>query len=150
MQLAFTRHGERRRGESDPALTSAGRRMAREAALWLRDQGFAPARIVATPTVRTRETADELGLVFPDAARSERPDAPETRDDWDRLFDLLSCDDGPVALVGHHPTLAFLLRAFGPPPVPVSVGHFAATLRLHAEPAGVTRLTAAWPGRPAL
>lgn len=150
MQVAFTRHGERRRGESDPALTSAGHHMAREAALWLREQGFVPARIVSTPTQRTRQTADELGLVFPDAARSVRADAPETRDDWDRLCDQLREGAGPVALVGHHPTLAFLLRAFGPPPVPVSVRHFAATLRLEADPAGLTRLTAAWPGRPAL
>ena len=150
MDLAFTRHGERRRGESDPALTSAGHRMAREAALWLQGQGFSPARIVATPTLRTEQTADEWALVFPDAARVVRDEAPDTPAAWAALWRALSADPQPTALVGHHPTLDLLLRSFGPPPVPVSVRHFCSTLRLEGAAPDQLRIAAAWPGRPAL
>lgn len=146
-KLAFMRHGERRRGESDPALTSGGRRMAREAALWLESAGFVPTRIVATPTQRTHDTREEVSLVFPSALLADHPGAsPELEEDLEALLADLTPED--TLLVGHHPTLAFLLRAFGPAPMDVPHHHFAATLLLEAGPEGRWRVSAAWPGRP--
>ena len=151
MRTVFIRHGERRKGESDPALTSAGRRMAREAALWLADQRITPGSIVTTPTTRTRETAEELALVFPDARRLERPESPEVPLDWDQLTDSLSATldmSHPVVLVGHHPTVELLLRSYGPAPEPVTLQHYCSVLVLdHAD--SDWSISAAWPGRPA-
>ena len=149
MRIVFIRHGERRRGESDPALTSAGRRMARETALWLASLGVQPAHVLCTPTQRTRETADELCLVFPDAARAERPESPEVAVDWDQLVETLAVAPGladPLVLVGHHPTVDLLLRAHGPAPVPVPRPNFASALVLDRTATGWT-IAAAWPGR---
>jgi phosphohistidine phosphatase SixA len=151
MRIVFIRHGERRRGESDPALTSAGRRMARETALWLQDQGVRPAWLISTPTTRTRETAEELALVFPDAARAERPESPEVSVDWEQLTEQLADDpglDAPVVLVGHHPTVELLLDLVGPPPVPVPIRNFCSALVLDRAATGWT-IAAAWPGRAA-
>lgn len=149
MRIAFVRHGEKRRGESDPALTSAGRRMARETGLWLRDLGLSPLLVLCTPTTRTRETAEELMAVLPSAPLEERTDLPESRDDWDVLVDPLIRRLGPTAellLVGHHPTLHFLADSFGPPPVPVPRHHFAAALVLDRL-GGRWATTESWPGR---
>lgn len=147
-RLAFMRHGEQRRGEADPALTSAGRRMAREASLWLAGEGFAPAAIVSTPTQRTLDSQEEAALVFPSATLLQRPAAPEHTQDLDSLLSTL--ETGPTLLVGHHPTLAFLLRTFGPAPQPVSHHHFSATLLLEAARPGTWRIRSAWPGRPGI
>lgn len=144
-RLAFMRHGEGRRGEADPALTSSGRSMAREASLWLEAEGFSPVRIVATSTQRTLDTQEEASLVFPAAALHRHPSAPEHPDSLQDLLD--SFGEGPTLLVGHHPTLAFLLQAFGPSPLPVSHHHFSATLLLEAEPPAPWRIRSAWPGR---
>lgn len=150
MRIAFVRHGEKRRGESDPALTSAGHRMATETGLWLRDLGLAPLLVLTTPTTRTRQTAEELRAVLPDAPLEERADLPECRDDWDVLVDPLARRLGPTAellLVGHHPTLHFLSDAFGPLPVAVPRHHFAAALVLDRLAGGRWVITEAWPGR---
>ncbi len=145
-RLAFMRHGERRKGEADPALTSAGRSMAREACLWLAGEGFAPATIVSTPTQRTLDSQEEAAIVFPAAALLQHPSAPEHPEDLDSL--LSNLEAGPTMLVGHHPTLAFLLRTFGPAPQSVSHHHFSATLLLEAASPGRWRICSAWPGRP--
>jgi phosphohistidine phosphatase SixA len=149
MRIVFIRHGERRRGESDPALTSAGRRMARETAEWLEAQGVRPAHVLNTPTQRTRETAEELCLVFPNATSSERPESPEVGVDWEQLVDVLEADPGaeaPIVLVGHHPTVDLLLRAFGPAPAAVPRQNFASALVLDRTGGG-WKIAAAWPGR---
>lgn len=145
-RLAFMRHGERRKGEADPALTSVGRRMAREACLWLADTGFVPTAIVSTPTQRTLDSQEEAALVFPDARLLRQAGEPEHPRDLEAL--LSGLEDGPALLVGHHPTLAFLLRTYGPAPQPVSHHHFSATLLLEAASPGPWAICAAWPGRP--
>ena len=147
MQIAFIRHGERRRNESDPALTSAGRRMASEAARWLQRQGFVPTTVVSTPTRRTRQTAEELCLVFPAAQLIEHPAEPEGEAAWEALLSELPLDRGPLVLVGHHPTVEMLLHAFGPPPVAIPPHHFASALLLEPAPGPGWRIRAAWPGR---
>lgn len=151
MRVVFVRHGEKRKGESDPELTSAGWRMCSETGLWLRERGVLPSRVLLTPTARTRQTAEALLDAFP-APRpplEERAELPESREDWEVLVDPLARRLGPAAcllLVGHHPTLHFLADAYGPPPVQVPRHHFAAALVL--EPGlGGWRCADAWPGR---
>jgi phosphohistidine phosphatase SixA len=149
MRIVFIRHGERRKGEHDPALTSAGRRMARETAEWLEAQGVCPAHVLNTPTQRTRETAEEICLVFQAAARAERPESPEVDLDWEQLIEALESDPGaaaPIALVGHHPTVDLLLRRFGPAPATIPRQNFASALVLDSTATGWT-IAEAWPGR---
>ena len=150
MTIAFIRHGEPRRSESDPGLTSAGRRMAMEAGQWLASQGLTPTSIQCTPTQRTRDTAEELSLVFSGLEVRERDGEPHDLSDWRRLVAPLRRTPGLHVLVGHHPTLALLLRAFGPPPEPVPVHHYAAALLLLPAEEPAWRIHAAWPGRAAL
>jgi len=149
VQVVFVRHGERRKGEVDPELTSAGRRMASETGGWLAARGFAPSLVLCTPTARTRQTAEELALMLPPAPLELHPELPEARDDWDALVDAMGRRLGGGAallLVGHHPTLHFLADTFGPLPAVVPRHNFAAALVLERARAGWA-CTAVWPGR---
>ncbi len=156
MVVVFVRHGERRRGETDPELTSAGRRMASETGRWLAARGFAPGLIVHTPTQRTRQTAEELASVLAPSPMLVAAGMPESGAAWEALVAPLAQrlgEDARLLLVGHHPTLHFLADTFGPLPTPVPRHHFAAALVLEpAYPVGEGarwRCTAAWPGRAA-
>lgn len=147
MRVVFVRHGEPRRGESDPALTSEGRRQARETALWLAERGWAPSRIVSTRTRRTRQTAEELALVFTEAEPVLDGGAPELAEDWSAMVDDYAVAGGITAFVGHHPTVALLLSSFGPSPVRVPVHNLAVALCLVRDEAGRWSIPEAWPGR---
>lgn len=151
MQVVFVRHGERRRGESDPELTSAGRRMAAETGRWLANRGFVPALVISTPTLRTLQTADELRAALPPAPLETVDMEPSSANTWEALVSLFQPRVGPgtgLLMVGHHPTLHALLDAFGPTPVPVPGHHFAAALVLERD-RSLWTCTAAWPGRAA-
>lgn len=151
MQVVFVRHGERRRNESDPELTSAGRRMVAETGGWLAGRGFAPTLILTTPTVRTRQTVEELALILPAAPVELVPELPETAAAWEPFVNPLRARLGEGAgllLVGHHPTLHLLADRFGPLPAPLPRHHFAAALVLEPLPSGWA-CTAVWPGRAA-
>lgn len=153
LTLAFVRHGQPRRVDSDPGLTSAGRRMAYETGEWLALGGLRPRLVRHTPTARTRETAEELCLSFPEAALGQGPVSPEGERDWQRLADALREElggTGSAVLVGHHPTVAFLLQAFGPAPEPVPLRNLAVGLVLEETPSSGWEISRAWPGRPAL
>lgn len=153
MRLAFLRHGQPRRGETDPSLTSAGRRMAFETGGWLLTHGLRPSAIVHTATARTTQTAEEVGHHWPETARTLGEVSPELPGDWERLTDELITHWGDMAtlvLVGHHPTVGLLLDLYGPPPVPVPRRNLAIALVLDGNPSAGWRLTLAWPGRPAL
>jgi phosphohistidine phosphatase SixA len=143
--LAFVRHGEPRRGETDPALTSWGRRTASEAARWLAEQGVSPTQIWHTPTRRTRETADEIHLVHPAATVAAVPDLPEGPDKWTAFVGDLQAAGGAVVAVGHHPTQDFLAANFGSAGVPLAPTHRGAVLLLVGPP---WQCRACWPGRP--
>jgi len=153
VRIAFVRHGHPRSADADPGLTSMGHRMVAESAGWLVDQGLEPQRIETTTTQRTRETAEDLGLVFPSATISQTDAHPESEIDWESFCGRLKKLVGPVhqdvIVVGHHPTVAFLLRRFGPPPNPVNRNHFAVTLILEPAKQGSWVITACWNGRPA-
>ena len=153
MRLVFVRHGAPRRGETDPGLTSAGRRMAFETGGWLATQQLAPQLIWHTPTRRTQQTAEELALSFQGVALSAGAVSPEVDRDWERLEERLNTElmEGSVGvLVGHHPTVELLLGRFGPPPVPVPLRNLAVALVLVRVPGGTWSIQAAWPGRPDL
>lgn len=123
--------------------------MVAETGSWLVARGVVPSLILTTPTVRTRQTVDELALLLPSAPCEVRGELPESRDDWDALVDPIARRLGPYAtllMVGHHPTLHFLADAFGPPPEPIPRQNFAAALVLLPGRGGWT-CEAAWPGR---
>jgi phosphohistidine phosphatase SixA len=154
MRIIFVRHGERRRGERDPELTSAGRRMARETGQWIqdwaRDAGATVSKLVHTPTARTRQTADEIMLVLGPVPVTVHPAEPYDVTAWQRLTGSLQgpTDTGEtMLLVGHHPTVDFLLRAYGPAPVTVPLHHLASALVLESPDGGAWTIAAAWPGR---
>lgn len=152
MTLVFVRHGEPRKADADPGLTSAGRRMAYETGQWLAQAGLRPRLVRHTPTVRTQETAEELLVSFPEAELGRGAVSPEHGREWQRLTDLLRDelgDDGCAVLVGHHPSVAFLVEAFGPPPRPVPLRNLAVALVLEERDEG-WQISRAWPGRPAL
>ena len=149
MHIVFVRHGEKRRGESDPELTSWGRRMSTETARWIQRQGLTPTLLWHTPTARTRQTAEEIRLVFSAPAAHQEAGLPELIEDWERLVETLEAQqsaDAVVVLVGHHPTMDMLVRELGPPPVAVPRGNFASAVVLQPGASG-WQCTASWPGR---
>jgi len=149
MQVAFVRHGERRRAEMDPELTSYGFRMVEETAQWLQSIDFRPDLVLCTPTVRTEQTADTILTHYPSSCRERIANAPELQEDWGRWIEELSQRNPrpeSVLLVGHHPTLEMLLKCYGPTPVVVSRHHFAVGLLLVPGSKG-WNISQAWPGR---
>ena len=160
--LIILRHAEPRRGESDPELTSAGHRMAREAGGWV--AGLLPegatTRVFHTPTHRTRQTAEALLEWLGDRARlSTIDDLPESFPDLDMLADrLCGARPGlpvpalpPTVLVGHHTTLVALARelpAGGPRPNARNYTAGLALVRSADTPLGWL-VHATWSGRPA-
>lgn len=105
-ELLLWRHAEAEEGENDfdRALTPRGHRQARQMADWLAAHCPRPSRILVSPTLRTRQTAEALGLPF-DVVVDIGPDA--------RAEDLLGAARWPdsgacVLLVGHQPVLGEL------------------------------------------
>lgn len=152
MRITFVRHGEKRRNEADPELTSAGVRMAGETGLWLAGRGFRPDLVVLTPTARTRQTAAEILACLGPAPLRERAELPDSRQDWEAWTTRLAAELGDAVhllLVGHHPTQHMLIDSYGPPPNPVPRHHLATALILDSLPRGSWAFVDAWPGRAA-
>lgn len=106
MDLLLWRHAEAEEGEDDfeRALTGRGAKQAKAVARWLHQHPPRHLRIVVSPTLRTRQTAEALELPF-DIDRHVGPDA--------RAPDLLAATGWPdtrgaVLLVGHQPGLGQL------------------------------------------
>lgn len=106
MDLLLWRHAEAEDGDDDLAreLTARGLRQAERMAGWLHAHLPKQLRIVASPSVRTRQTADALSLPYetnrkigPDACVSELIAASA----WPQA-------SGSVLLVGHQPSLGNL------------------------------------------
>lgn len=103
MDLILWRHAAAEDGapDSQRKLTAKGRKQAEKVAAWLADRLTDDARILASPTARTQETAaalkrpfDTVAAIGPGAAREALLKAakwPEQR--------------GTVVIVGHQPTL---------------------------------------------
>ena len=111
MDLILWRHAEAFDGTPDLArrLTPKGRKQAERIAGWLDEHLPKQTRILASPAVRTRETADVLGRDY-EVVPTIAPDAD--------MAEILAAAGWPYApgavlVVGHQPTLgrtaAFLL-----------------------------------------
>jgi phosphohistidine phosphatase len=103
MDLVLWRHAEADEGfpDSERVLTDRGKKQARAAGTWLRKRLPDDARILVSPTVRTRQTAEALGRSF-EIAESVRPGASPSR-----VLEAVGWPDGKgtVVLVGHQPVL---------------------------------------------
>lgn len=106
MDLLLWRHAEAEEGpvDSERALTERGRKQARAVARWLHAHAPRQLRIVASPTARTRQTADALELPY-ETVRKIGPDAC--------VSELIAASawpagQGAVLLVGHQPGLGNL------------------------------------------
>ena len=150
MRIAFVRHGERRKNETDPELTSYGFRMVEETGQWLLDFGFTPDLALSTPTIRTQQTAATILSRFPTVSIERIEHAPETKVEWERWTQSIK-DRNPipnnVLLIGHHPTMEMLIQYYGPAPVVVTRHQFAVGLILQTAPETDWVMTHAWPGR---
>lgn len=106
MDLIFWRHAhaeDHRPGldDLDRELTAKGREQAKAMARWLKPRLPEDVRILVSPSVRTRQTADALKLPY-EIAEGIAPDvAPQS------LLTTAGWPNGknPVLLVGHQPTL---------------------------------------------
>ena len=97
MRLLIVRHAEAAPGSPDElrSLTPEGRGHARALGVRLRDEGFAPDAVVASPLLRARETAEALGFGEPEV--DERLATPfEVRD-------AAAGRGETVVVVGHQP-----------------------------------------------
>ena len=107
MDLILWRHAEAEPGEPDAAraLTAKGRKQAAKTAQWLDRHLPSTCRILASPAVRTVQTADALGRKFkthPGLAHDAT------------AYSILDAANWPVArdaalVVGHQPTLGHLV-----------------------------------------
>jgi phosphohistidine phosphatase len=106
MELILWRHAEAEDGDVDlaRALTPKGQRQAQQMAQWLKGQLPGTVRVVSSPAVRTRETADALGLAY-DIDPTIAPDASAEQllaaSGWPNGHDI-------VILVGHNPAISVL------------------------------------------
>ncbi len=117
MQLWILRHAKARSALSDEwdqdrPLTETGRDDAGRLNSWLKDCGRAlPERVLVSPAVRTRQTADKVlkGFDLPPPVFEER--LWEANDS--ALVDILEeeiDDNHGLMLVGHNPGLEWLVR----------------------------------------
>ena len=103
MELILWRHAEAEDGKPDDqrALTEKGRRQAAVMAKWLQPRLPAGLRILVSPTLRTRQTADALKLAYDHC--DEVAPGVDGRD----VLAAAGFPDGhqDVLVVGHQPTL---------------------------------------------
>jgi phosphohistidine phosphatase len=107
--IAFERDRSRWPDDALRPLTGLGEKRMQKAATGLHRLGVAPARVLVSPLVRARRTAEILAdeARWPDATVIDdlapgRPPAP--------LFAILAARRaGPLAVVGHEPDLGYLL-----------------------------------------
>jgi phosphohistidine phosphatase len=110
--LIVLRHAKAARGlgttDADRPLTGRGRRDATAAGTWLGTSGLDPDLILCSPTLRTRETLECLGV---DAEVGYQPEIYDN--DVDGLFQLLRETGEQVdtlLLIGHNPALHQLVH----------------------------------------
>lgn len=113
MDLILWRHAEAEDGLDDlqRALTDKGQRQAAQMAQWIKKHlpATAPAtlRILASPAVRTQQTAQALGWSFGTVNAFAPGASPETL--LAGAIERLPLQvDGQVLIVGHQPTLGAL------------------------------------------
>lgn len=106
MDLILWRHAEAEPGQLDQpdetrALTAKGRRQAAKMAEWLDRLLPDTCRILASPALRTVQTAELLGRKF------KKHDALATDTNAEAILEAAHWPDSrePVLIVGHQPTL---------------------------------------------
>lgn len=106
MDLLLWRHAEAEEGDDDlkRPLTERGRKQAHAMAGWIRRHQPKDLRIIASPAVRTQQTASALKLAF-ETNRKIGPDAC--------VSELIAASGWPAAqgsllIVGHQPSLGRL------------------------------------------
>lgn len=106
MNLILWRHAEAEDGTPDLGrrLTEKGKRQARLMADWLKPHLPGDLRILVSPAVRTRQTADALGMDYTIVDEVAPDVAPAT------LLNAAGWPDagGSVLVVGHQPTLGLV------------------------------------------
>lgn len=147
MRLYIVRHGEaQRQAATDPerALTQQGRDQVRSLWASLRDEGVMVTRLISSPYVRARQTADEIAALYADTVREEQecliPEAAPAR----VLSWLLEQPQtASLVLVSHMPLvgqLTGMLVESGAARVPFSVATVACLDVDVAAPAGARLL----------
>lgn len=103
MELLLWRHAEAEDGDDDMKrrLTSRGEKQAATMAAWILAHQPKDLRIIASPSVRTRQTVEALNLPF-ETVRKIGPDAC--------VSELIAASgwpsaQGSVLIVGHQPSL---------------------------------------------
>ena len=105
MDLLLWRHAEAEDGFPDARrrLTLRGEKQARQIAAWLKENGPADLRVIASPATRCQQTAEALGLPFETDRRLS------IEGDVTTLLAAVNWPDGDksgaVLVVGHQPTL---------------------------------------------
>lgn len=106
MDLILWRHAEAEEGAPDAArrLTKKGERQAEKMAEWLRVRIAQPARVLTSPAVRTRQTAEALSTEF------ETVEEIGIGSSARRILRATGWPNaaGTVIVVGHQPTLGQL------------------------------------------
>ena len=98
-------------------LRPRGRRDAAAAGAWLREQGLLPDAVLCSPSARTRQTVQELGMNTVPVVYEERVyhgPAPDTLD----LVQQTGAEVSTLLVVGHNPTLSELSDMLAPDALP--------------------------------
>ena len=127
MKVVFVHHGEKESDKENPALTLFGHKLAKKAAIWIREQGIYPQNMLSTPTKRTIQTAQAIQKEFKEQDLSiEFQEIPDSWNDWLCLGEeLFNTSPNTWILVGHHPTIAMLKEEFN---LPLSLATFASVV----------------------
>lgn len=114
MQLLMIRHsfaadpGSVVGGDFERPLTERGRQVFIHMATWLRGRGIAPERILHSPLLRARQTAEILARVSGQelSAENARPWIGSGLPVADLLEELQACPAESVAIIGHEPRIS--------------------------------------------
>lgn len=121
--------------DSERPLSPRGERDALEAARHMKDAGFIPDRIISSPFLRARRTAEIAAGIFPSAGRetaAELSDGPASA--IVELIQGLAAGRGRVLVVGHQPLMGAIAGYFsGRDGFDLSPAGFVRVLELNGE-----------------
>jgi phosphohistidine phosphatase len=147
LRIAIMRHGPAEDysvsgRDHDRALTPSGRQRVREVAEALAAAGEAPRVLLASPLVRARETAEEVGAALRRALRLPgelplvvRSELSPGRDQRGLVGELFAAGSDNALLVGHEPDLSELVAELSGRPPAGMLKAMVASFELHADPA---------------
>jgi len=107
MRHAKSSWAKPRLGDHDRPLNGRGRRAATALGHWLRAHDLAPDQILCSPSVRTRETCDRLGL----AMTAELHERLYLAEPADMLGVLRRAKGKCVLMIGHNPSICDFANA---------------------------------------